>query len=32
MSASSLSYLCDKEEVDKKVDETISGLPKIGQG
>ena len=32
MSASSLSYVCDKEEVGKELDETISDLPKIGQG
>ena len=29
MSASSLLYLCDKEEVGQEVDDTISDLPKI---
>ena len=27
-----MSYLCDKEEVWKGVEETISGLPKRGKG
>ena len=31
MSDSSLSYVCEKEEVGKEDGETISGLPKRGQ-
>ena len=31
ISASSLSYLCSKEEVGQEVDETISNFPKIVQ-
>ena len=32
MSPSSLKYVCEKEEVGKEVDETLSYLPKRGQG
>ena len=32
MSASLLSYVCEKEEVGEEVDETIYDLPKIGKG
>ena len=32
MSASSISYVCEKEEVGKEVDKTISALSKIVQG
>ena len=31
-SASSLSYICEKEEFGKESDNIISDLPKIGQG
>ena len=31
MSASSLLYVCDKEEVGEEVDETLSDLPKMVQ-
>ena len=32
MSASSLSYVCEKEECGGEVDKTTSDLPKIVQG
>ena len=32
MSASSLSYVCEKEEVSEEVDKTIYDIPKRGQG
>ena len=32
MSSSSMSYVCEKEEVSEEVDKTIYDIPKRGQG